>query len=354
MTAEEKLLVELPADSWYEAQGTQFGVACANPDYEYLHGVEGCGAVINDWCGAAWDPIHGQLLLWGGGHDGYWGNEVYGFDPATMGWSVVKEPSPNITPDNQSKDPLDDGTPVSRHTYGGLAYLEHANVFWAWGGAMARNGFGTGLTWTLDLDSGTWQNQEPRGEPFVNASGPYSMGSAYDPVTHKIFMQLNAGLSVYDSDANTWTPLLDGGYPPLYPTWTINSGSGVIDPGRRIFFAFGGGSTAPFAYDIEAGTHVSEEWYTTGADEMVTAYALGADWDEKAGQVVAWAGGSPCELDMTTKVWTCSSGTGAPPAQNGNGTFGRWRYLRKYNVFILVNDPSQNVFFYKHRAGCGE
>jgi hypothetical protein len=349
----EQMLVDMPADSWLEIQGTQFGTFCANPAYEYLHGVEGCGAVINDWCGAAWDPVHGQLLLWGGGHDGYWGNEVYGFDPKTMAWAVVKEPSPNITPDNQNMDPLADGTPVSRHTYGGLAYLPEDDLFWAWGGSMARSGNGTTLTWTLDLDSGVWTNLQPTGAPYLNATGPYSMGSAYDPATRTVFMQLNAGLSAYDVDANTWTPLLDGGVPPLWDDWTINSGSGVIDPVRRLFFAFGGGTSAPFVYDIDGAAHASEQWITTGAEAVVQAGAVGVDYDPVADEMVAWSGGTPCALDMTTKVWTCLNGTGAPPTQNANGTFGRWRYLAEYNVFMLVNQPDQNVYFYKHTADCG-
>ena len=43
----------MPADSWLEIQDTQFGTFCAKPEYEYLHGVEGCRAVIDDWCGGA-------------------------------------------------------------------------------------------------------------------------------------------------------------------------------------------------------------------------------------------------------------------------------------------------------------
>ncbi|MDI1450127.1 hypothetical protein [Polyangium sp. 6x1] len=31
----------------------------------------------------------------------------------------------------------------------------------------------------------------------------------------------------------------------------------------------------------------------------------------------------------------------------------RFRYIAQYNVFVLVNRADENVFFYKHTAGCG-
>jgi hypothetical protein len=36
-----------------------------------------------------------------------------------------------------------------------------------------------------------------------------------------------------------------------------------------------------------------------------------------------------------------------------NGTFGRFRYVAYLNAFILVNEPGQNVYFYKLTPGCG-
>jgi len=45
---------------------------------------------------------------------------------------------------------------------------------------------------------------------------------------------------------------------------------------------------------------------------------------------------------------------GAPVAQTANGTYGRWRYAAHYNVFVLVNGAGDDVFFYKHTAGCGQ
>ena len=50
--------------------------------------------------------------------------------------------------------------------------------------------------------------------------------------------------------------------------------------------------------------------------------------------------------------WTTKSGVGAPAAPVPNGTYGRFRYVSAYNVFVLVNDINDNVRFYKHTPGC--
>ena len=42
-----------------------------------------------------------------------------------------------------------------------------------------------------------------------------------------------------------------------------------------------------------------------------------------------------------------------PTSETSGGTYGRWRYVDAYNVFILVNSVDENVYFYKHTPGCG-
>ncbi len=162
LSADEEVLVSLPADTWYTAHGTSFlGSGACIP----VGGVEGCGAVINDWSGGVYDSVHNKMLIWGGGHDGYWGNELYSFDPVTFTWKRETTPSV-VTASDQNTDPLADGNPVARHTYDHIAYITHANRLWSRGGSEATNGGSTMLTWTLDLDTQTWTNMAPSGSPF--------------------------------------------------------------------------------------------------------------------------------------------------------------------------------------------
>ena len=57
-------------------------------------GHPGTRRIILAWSGFTWDPNRGDLLLYGGGHANYSGNDVYrwrGIDPA-MGARVAAEP----------------------------------------------------------------------------------------------------------------------------------------------------------------------------------------------------------------------------------------------------------------------
>jgi len=75
------------------------------------------------------------------------------------------------------------------------------------------------------------------------------------------------------------------------------------------------------------------------------AMACGSGDDAAAGGSAGGAGagtGGGAGLD--------GGGLGAPPTPTGTGTYGRLRYISKYNVLILVNSPGE-VFFYKNTAG---
>ncbi len=384
LSADEQLLVNLPADSWYDVKGSSFLGSGVCLEGQPWSATDGCAAVIIAWSGGAYDPVHDKMLIWGGGHADYWGNEVYSFDPATFLWKRETTPSDVTTSSDVCKDPYFDGKPASRHTYDGLAYLTHANRFWSWGGGIAGTGNCPGvptLTWTLDLDTQSWTNMLPAGSFDSGASGfMYSAASAYDPATGKVFMQDSGGLSVYDYDANSWAIVQDFGSPPEWPRYEEGGDkTAAVDTQRHLFFTFGQGDY--FVFDIGANRIVTDDWITTGGGafdnsgqaagsstlgqlypneviqtgggDVIGADAPGVDYDPRADALVAWKGGAPYVLDLSKKVWTTKSAVGALAAPSQNGVYGRFRYIPKYNVFILVNGPNDDVTFYKHTAGCG-
>ena len=53
---------------------------------------------------------------------------------------------------------------------------------------------------------------------------------------------------------------------------------------------------------------------------------------------------------METRKWTRIPAPGGPK-RDANGTFGRFRYVPKYDVFFAVTDVDDNVFFYKPASG---
>lgn len=354
----ERMLLELPADSWTSLPNTAFDPWCRS------HGlIEAgqstayrCSTVINAWGGGAYDPDQHAMVLFGGGHNDYPGNEVYAFDIATASWRVVKEPTPlaQIVP---SRDEYADRTPVSRHTYDGFAYITDLRRLFVWGGARYQDGSSTAASWLFDASARTWTRRADFNGPA--GSGLYWMGTDYDRETRTVFTRTESGIFAYSVDGDAWRRLADFGYPPYYPAHqTTRYRRGIVLASRRLFYTLGGvihGGSAPdvIVWNIQSNRDVTADWPLRGDTAVIARQGAGADYDSAADAIVAWSGGAPAILSLTDNTWTLGSSTGAPAAQVANGTYGRFRYVPSLNVFALVNQPTQNVYFYKHTAGCG-
>ena len=360
-TPEEQMLVDLPADSWFDAPDSQIRPLCP--------GADGCANVIGAWSGGTFDPVHNQMLIFGGGHSDYSGNEVYAFDLGSLQWSRLTEPSPDSY---KNQDPLPDGNPVSRHSYDGISYVVHADRMFVHGGSRWQDGSGTNVSWAFDPTAKTWQNREPADEmPLANCCDE---ASAYDPKTKRVYFHLTKNLAAYDWDENRWVNLQDYGEPPFWPRYEVwGDKRGLLDSKRDLLWFFGGGLM--LVYDIASATHVTDDWITTGGEtftntdqvgshteqlittgggEIITGKAPGVDYDTAADDLVGWVGGAPWILDLESKVWGRSAADDGPAEPVDAGTYGRFRYVARLNVFVLVNSIDENVHFYKHTAGCGE
>lgn len=356
LTATERALVAMPADSWLSLPGTAFRTFCKARENKALQANGDCTMAIRAWSGGVFDEHARRLLVIGGGHSDYWGNEVYGFDLATGAWTMVKAAS-SLGNAAAPSEPMPDGNPVSRHTYDGLAYLRHLSRVFMFGGATAPNGYSVDNAWMFDPDAGTWL---ARANAPSTGAGHYYMASAYDPLTRKIYMRNQHGFYAYDPDADNWSgPIVSFDNPPYYPRMqTYHYRRGVILSAQRLFLAAGGVLKNPeapdvFVYDLDGRRDVTGAYPMTGDTSVIAAVGLGMDTDAKTGSVVAWAGGAPAIMDPATWHWRRGSARGAPPQAVGNGTYGRFRYISYLNVFILVNKPDEDVHFYKLLAGCG-
>jgi len=367
-SAFEQTLIELTPQTWFEAPSSHLRDVCV-PDSVGVRGVVGCAGIVDAWGGGAYDSARRRMIVWGGGHDDYWGNELYGFDLRTGTWSRLTEPS--VIPagvdrdDFLSRDPLPDGQPVSRHTYDGVEFLGDLDLLWAQGGSRARDGASTNVTWVFDASA--WAQR---------ASGPggYGLASAYDPSSRQVFAMAAETLHIYDVDGDAWSEAPGFGYAPLWPRYAVGGDrTGEVDPTRRLFWAVGNGLV--LVWDIDAGRAVTDDWVTTGGGAYSNADAVGdrADqlfesgggavydvpapgfaYDTAADDFVAWPNaGAPYALDLETRTWSLGGADGAPTSETSGGTYGRWRYVAAYNVFILVNSVDENVYFYKHTSGCG-
>ena len=194
-----------PPDN-YGGQNYNFSTLCAN--------------VIQAWSGGIADTLRNRMIIWGGGHQNYSGNEVFSLNLSANppAFKLLTEPSafnPNtaVCPAANASD----GTPVSRETYDGLVYLPTVDRMFSFDGVKAPCGAGAGDTWTLDLSVSppVWHSMDP-----VNGYNPVTLAAngagsvtgaicAYDPNSDSVFCSWgnDYGLLQYTYKNNTWNLL---------------------------------------------------------------------------------------------------------------------------------------------------
>jgi hypothetical protein len=105
-----------PSLGWSQIPGTKLQSACPSnsfnsSDYPFS---DKCKNVVEAWGGAAADTLRNRLIVWGGGHSDYSGNEVYDLDLNTLTVNRLTDPSLPVASD--CVESLNGTTPNSRHT----------------------------------------------------------------------------------------------------------------------------------------------------------------------------------------------------------------------------------------------
>lgn len=98
--------------------------------------------IIGAWSGFAWDSNRGDLVLFGGGHANYPGNDVYRWRGSTRMWERASLPS-EVTKDRLNNFTAIDGVanaPSSAHTYDNNVFLPIIDRLVVFGGAAYNNG----------------------------------------------------------------------------------------------------------------------------------------------------------------------------------------------------------------------
>jgi len=285
------------------------------------------------WGGGTVDTVRNRLLVWGGGHSNYWGNEVYALDLPSLSIKRIVEPSP-LTSQANCSSALPDGTPVSRHTYDGLAYIAHADQFFAVNGSMSPCGYLDPATWIYDFAAKKWTLKVAN-----SPSRSFDTLAVYDAATKKVLVKDQTNFFAYSLETNTYTKLNASDMPVDYHL------SAAIDSKRRKFVMIGNGVQV-----IDLNTNTMTTMATSNAPTFVTSQqSPGIAYDPVADRIVAWHGGSNVyALDMATGAWTQVAVNAGPTAAAPQwGTFGRWGYVPQYGIFVLINDIDQNAWVFK-------
>ena len=345
---------------WTDLGGTRLSSVCPPNNYRGINYAfaDHCSAVMQAWSGAALDTKRNRLIIWGGGHGDYSGNEVYslnlGVAPPTM--TRLTEPSdftqnPAGCPDTNTVD----GTPVSRHTYNSLVYLPTVDRVLSFGGALAPcGGPFSRKTYTLDLSVSppVWHAMDP-----VNGYDPTSDGiavpdgniCAYNPTDQMVYCIQGGNyiLQRYDYSTNTWTKLT-----PYASTVVGNATTAVIDPIRQLMVFIGNASGTGVlklqTISLAAGsgyavTDLSSS--VTGCSALGVNYP-GVTYDTARGVIAAYpnTGNTVYLFDPDTRVCTPHTFSGGPPAATVSGTFGRFQYVPGLGKYVLATATVNDAF----------
>jgi len=107
--------------------------------WEKVAGFAPAPAGILAYSGGVYDSVQHQLLIFGGGHADYWGNEVCAFSPATLSWKRMYEPDARARYTNGNIDNIkgklkDSDKPYTRHSYNHLCFVTSAASMFIFGG----------------------------------------------------------------------------------------------------------------------------------------------------------------------------------------------------------------------------
>jgi hypothetical protein len=100
---------------------------------------------------------------------------------------------------------------------------------------------------------------------------------------------------------------------------------------------------------IDLATYRMSTLTTTNTPALVGKASPGVAYDPVADRIVAWHGGDEVwALDMDTLAWSqVAVNAGPQSSPSPNGTFGRWAYVEKYNVFALINGVDENAWVFR-------
>ncbi|MFK8030998.1 MAG: choice-of-anchor U domain-containing protein [Gammaproteobacteria bacterium] len=364
---------DLQPGEWYEVPNSRMDVLDPCPTWPQpkcaWSGTLGLAAVMDVWVGGAFDTYRDRLIVWGGGHFGYAGNEVYVFDLNTLEWERLTDPSPDTTLFNNSNSEgtYIDGLPRARHTYNHVQYAPPPiDRFIVPGGCCGSANNGPSGTIndvsTFHFGAGTgpvgWEtNGAPDFVPGGN-SALTGMSSALHPTTGDMWVLPDGGgNSLKQLKMDETADWENGDHEWIDNTRTsgvIIYLTSAIDPVRNIMVSVGAynNNSRIYVHDLNNPDQSYVRPVTTGDDTIERASAPGFVFDPTINKFVGWAGGSQVyTLDPDTWHWerldAAPSNTVTPTAPNETHTYGRFRYSPNKNVMVLVNKTSQNVYIYK-------
>jgi hypothetical protein len=382
----------LPASTSLELSGACPANNFGGDPYNF---ADNCQNVIRTWNGAVADTIGNRLIIWGGGHGNYYGNEIYSLNLTANPITLTRLKDPTVPTNYADAATCVDGIPPgspnfapnARESYGGLEFLPGPNRMMIFDGSLAcTQGQGSANTWTISLaglsNSSSWVHEDPTMsgiKPNNDGNGPYGNVAAYDPNSGLVFVSDSEALYTYSYATNTYNRITSskGFTTGIYL-------SGAVDLSRKLFVMVGacsdsscGPGSGVFVADISnPASTTQQDWtlatmadpncaeFLNGGANPINGSNPGFTFDSVADDFVGWPNYGNSVYIMTPDVanqrMTCQKLTfanGPPNSSHSNnlpntsyGTFGRFRYFPGLDAFVLVNDWNIPAYILKLRG----
>lgn len=278
------------------------------------------------------------LVLFGGGHGDYAGNELYAYGPLDSDsptFSRILDPTvPG--PDDVARV---GGYPVSRHTYNQLSYVHSLNRMICSGAAgvfHTGNGFNVVDAFDFNLNPalGTpWTNYDSGFRDFAaGGTGGIDVQSDYNPITHKIWA-MGKGNGTYlqclDLATGAWTNTAKNN-----PDGQTDCKGCIVPPHNLMVWRSNDGAIK--VQDLASPS--SAIYAPTVTDSAPATGDCTMEWDAVGNRIVYWDGAGATVHFLTPGanpasggdpwVWSSVTPGGTTPAvATTNGTYGRMRMV---------------------------
>lgn len=312
--------------------------------------------VANQWNGGALDDVNGVFWTGGGGHSGYYGNELYSIsleanNPAWIrrGYpsGSIQKPCASFTSDGANQSVLPDGRPHAVHNYNLFCAINNGDVALAPGG-FKFDGVATWYGFKFSSAANDWVT----GTLLDSVYSTYGC-ACYDPVRDKLWVfdhqylsSINLSTGVVTSHFNTYTDAV-GEYSKM-----------IYDSVRDIFVVFlnqQASSAYGSAYVLYFDPDNPTDFIKAPQDNTVLRGKHGVAFDPDGNRILCWNGGAdltvitPPATGWNTNTWVSSTLTlsGTPSSAQANGTYGRFQYSSKYGCALLLNTLGEKLWAVK-------
>lgn len=361
--------------------------------------------IVAAWSSFTWDSNRSLLILYGGGHANYRGNDVYFWRASTRLWERAALPSEMIQDNLGNWNAIDgaDHAPASAHTYDNALFFPLVDRMVMVGGAADANGghylrlndsgtasrktglylFSPALAdpdkvggstgshvqrvqpYPQILGGNMWSNRDmyvtsttpPPTEAFVNGCSGYTQENGRDVA----FFRTVSSVYKYtlhdlnDPARDTWQKV------GTYWNGPESKATCAYDESRKILVRSASQKT-PFVYwDMSAAgpnnrdvlvkpVDPSGEFETLLASNAVTPSNCGLELDPRRRNFKLWCGDGrvwaliPPDI-LSASGWTIvkqpAPSSEVPNGSVGTGILGKWKYVERLDVFIGLQDSVQ-------------